>query len=300
MKISVLIANYNNSPFIATSIKSVLSQTFQDFEIIIVDDYSSDNSIDIIESFVKFDSRIKLFKNKRNYGVGYTKRRCIEKCYGDLFAFLDPDDALEPSALKLMVEAHLSNPFASIIYSTHYICDKNLNVTRIFEKSGSIPFGKTFLHATPSDHFQISHFASFKKKYYNLTEGLDTTYKKAADKDLYYKMEEVGEVFFIDKPLYYYRNHSNSISLNNNSIGALRWEIRAKEMAQNRRNKNSNSINITSCELSDIEYNFFILQLKDHFQAKNYFHLLSTSFLFLFKYPTIDSLRFIYSIFFKK
>jgi glycosyltransferase involved in cell wall biosynthesis len=296
---SVLIANYNNGRYIQAAIESVLCQSYQHFEIIIVDDGSTDGSINVINTMAKTDSRIRVFRNRKNRGVGYTKRRCIQHCHGELFAFLDPDDALEQDALKLMVEAHLSNPLASIIYSKHYICDKDLNVLKIFDKSAPIPVGKTYLHATASDYYHITHFVSFKKKYYNLTEGLNPVFKKAADKDLYYKMEEVGAVFFLDKILYYYRHHEGSISLYDNKIMALSWEIKAKELAFERRKNCITCINITKKDLSDLRYIFFNLQI-EHYQTKKYIlKLFSYSILFFINYPSIQSLKRIYSLFLK-
>ena len=70
---SVFIANYNNERYIATAIESIISQTYKNWELVIVDDGSTDNSIQVVEPYLK-DKRIKLIALKKNFGVGYSKK----------------------------------------------------------------------------------------------------------------------------------------------------------------------------------------------------------------------------------
>lgn len=77
MKISIVTASYNYENYIKETIKSVLNQTYQDWELIIIDDCSSDNSVNVIKSFQ--DDRIKLFVNKQNLGLAKTLKLGIEK-----------------------------------------------------------------------------------------------------------------------------------------------------------------------------------------------------------------------------
>jgi glycosyltransferase involved in cell wall biosynthesis len=205
---SILIANYNNSEFLKTALDSVLSQTFNNWEVIIVDDASTDNFQDVIKSYKK-DSRIRVFINQANYGCGFTKRRCAGLATGDIMGFLDPDDALHPAALETLVEAHRLNPSASIIHTTHYICDDKLNTIRKAPYTAALMQGTPYLLVNDG---RIHHFASFKKIAYTKTPGISARNKKAVDQDLYYKLEETGSVIFIDQPLYYYRIHKGSIS----------------------------------------------------------------------------------------
>ena len=230
MLFSVLIANYNNSQYIRQAIDSVLAQTYQNFEIIIVDDCSTDNSISVISPLLT-DKRIKLLRNNRNRGVGYTKKRLIDFSRGEILGFPDPDDALTSNAVEIMVDKHEKNPEASLIYSTNYICDDKLAIVKINELVGSIPNNDTYLTMKSCTNKHISALATFKRGYYKKNEGLNPCFKKAIDKDLYYKLEEVGKTVFVDQPLYYYRQHSGSISLNKNAWLSALWEVRAKEKA---------------------------------------------------------------------
>lgn len=229
---SVLIANYNNGKYLEQCLSSIMAQTYTDWEIVIVDDASTDNSSDIYEKFID-DKRFTIVLNRKNEGCGYTKRKCVEMAQGDICGFVDADDALAENALEILIKHHRDNPDFSIIYSTHYICDEHLMPQKIADYVGQIPENcKSWSIARPV----ISHFATFKRSKYLTTEGISPIYRKAADKDLYYKLEFTGPVLFVNKPLYYYRQHANNISLNENSIVAYQYELMAKAMVMLRHN----------------------------------------------------------------
>ena len=212
MLFSVLMANYNNSRYLDTAIRSVMAQDHSDWELILVDDGSTDGFSEAIAPF-KDDERIKIFRNTGNYGCGYTKSKCAAEASGVLLGFLDPDDALSPDALSSMVAAHRENPGCGLIHSTHFICDEHLSASRIADYPRSLPAGTSYLLLNDG---RIHHFASFSKRHYERTEGISPLNKRAVDQDLYYKLEETGEILFVDKPLYYYRIHRNSISNSGN------------------------------------------------------------------------------------
>ena len=96
IKFSLLIANYNNGHFFEDCYYSIIPQTYTNWEVIIVDDKSTDNSVAIIKEFIKGDKRFKLFLNSENKGCGYTKNKCAYKSQGEILGFLDPDDGLFP------------------------------------------------------------------------------------------------------------------------------------------------------------------------------------------------------------
>jgi glycosyltransferase involved in cell wall biosynthesis len=115
-KVSVIIANYNKGLFIAETINSVLSQTFSNWELIIVDDCSSDNSIVQIENFL-IDERISLYKNQNNSGANYSRNFGLEKTLGDYIIFLDADDVLARHCISERLGSALKNPDAHMIVS---------------------------------------------------------------------------------------------------------------------------------------------------------------------------------------
>lgn len=226
---SILLANYNNAPFLEKCLASIYAQTHKNWEVIFVDDCSTDDSAHIIQGHADKDPNIKVFFNESNQGCGFTKARCIQLASGGLCGFLDTDDALMPDALETMAQKHLEFPGAALIYSRRFICDKKLKITDISDDDT----GKFISQlATPL----INHFAVFKKALYDKTAGIDTGMKRAVDQDLYLKLEEKGDIVFIPRPLYLYRHNSNSISLNRNEYKAQAWHIYANTFACKRRN----------------------------------------------------------------
>ena len=107
MKISIVIPLYNKEHFIWRTLLSVLKQTYDDWEAIVIDDGSTDNSAKIVQA-VK-DSRIKLYQQE-NHGVSYTRNRAIKLATGDYIAFLDADDEWIEDYLDKMVELSLTYP----------------------------------------------------------------------------------------------------------------------------------------------------------------------------------------------
>lgn len=215
---SVLIANYNNGCYIQETIDSILSQTYHNWEIIIVDDCSTDNSSEVYNKVVE-DSRIHVFYNDANYGAGYTKKRCVDMASGDICGFVDPDDILaENDAIEVMVNTHHQFPKASMVYSGCYVTDENLHVVRI--TPGQVINENSALETCS---WPFKHFVSFKRELYAKTDGIDPFMKRAVDYDMYYKLEEVGDIIHIDRILYKYRHNSHSISLNQGEYKSRVW-----------------------------------------------------------------------------
>ena len=231
---SVLIANHNHSNYLMDAIGSVKAQTYLHWEIILVDDGSTDNA-EALYSELEQDARIHVFRNGENKGCGFTKRKCIELAQGEICGFLDADDCLTENALAIMVEAHKKNPSCSLVYSQFYYADPQMKVISVSNHQCDIPKDKSFL--TCNVICAISHFVTMKKEMYDKTEGIDPTLRIAEDIDLYLKLEEVGNTLFLPIPLYYYRIDTGSnVSLDKKNIGkTLGWEVIAKNAACKRR-----------------------------------------------------------------
>ena len=112
--VSVLIPSYNHEKFVRECIQSVLNQTFQDFEIIITDDGSTDHTTDVIESFD--DPRIKLFKFHKNQGATVAANNCIRHATGKYIAMLSSDDAWYPQKLAVQVKYLDTHPKVAVVF----------------------------------------------------------------------------------------------------------------------------------------------------------------------------------------
>lgn len=216
---SVLIANYNNGRYIATCLDSILQQTYSPIEIILVDDASTDDSLEIIAPYLAKHSNIKLHQQPQNAGVGATKKSCIDLATGEICGFVDPDDAITIDAISKMVAMQMKNPQASLIYSNLYYCDENLRITGK-KQIKQVPIGR---HDFMNEDGDISAFTSFKKASYLKTTGINPYLKNAEDQDLYFKLYDVGEAILLNELLYFYRIHSGGLSTLGNVNKSLFW-----------------------------------------------------------------------------
>ena len=215
---SVLIANYNNGKYLMEAIESVRQQTYPNWEIILVDDGSTDNSNDLYNDLQK-DERIHVFYNNENKGCGFTKHQCVLHANGEFCGFLDPDDVLLPNALQVSVSALQADSKVVLTMSRFYFCDSNLIIQgesrELILKTGE----SYFEHGD----FQPEVFSAFRINSYKKTSGIDSSLLAAVDQDLYFKLDEVGQIFCINEFTYKYRIHSDSLSQGDNFNWAWYW-----------------------------------------------------------------------------
>jgi len=243
---SVLVANYNRAPYLKEALESILSQDYPNFEVVVVDDGSTDGSATIIQKLLEIEPRIKYFQSPVNEGCGAAMRKCVSHASGVWMVLHGSDDVMLPGAISSLVQAHKLHPECSVINSTHYVCDENLNIQRLAYGAMAIPHNENYLSFGKG----ITGLASFPRSFYILTDGINADYKRAVDQDFYYKMEEVGRVFFIDKPLCKYRVNTSGISTIKNISKARYWFARAKEEAYQRRLTKPTVKNISQSELN--------------------------------------------------
>ena len=124
VKVSVIIPVYNVEDYLKECLDSVLSQTLKDIEVICVDDCSTDDSLKILQEYANKDDRIKIIKNEKNSGQGFSRNEGIKKATGEYIGFVDSDDWVDKKGLELLVD-YLSkndidlvmNPFHMIAFS---------------------------------------------------------------------------------------------------------------------------------------------------------------------------------------
>ncbi|MFA7245499.1 MAG: glycosyltransferase [Candidatus Magasanikbacteria bacterium] len=251
---SILMANYNNAKYLKQAIESVLNQTYINWELIIVDDCSVDNSVDIIKKYLK-DSRIIFLKHKKNIGYVGVLKKMISLASSDLIGILDSDDALKKKAVEEVVSCYLKMPEIGMVYTQFQYCDKDLNPV----KNGycqEVSISKSTL-----DCDVVSHFKTFKKSVYLKTEGYNEFIIYAEDKDLVFKLEEVTKMFFLDKILYDYRVLENSQGNDKKkSFRRLISLIKARKQAYKRRKNTNKRSSFLSFWLTNVKliYNNFV------------------------------------------
>ena len=107
--VSIVMPTYNAVKYIQGAVESVLRQTYTDWELLIVDDGSTDGTEQMIQNLIKMDERVKLVKNRENIGVAETRNRGVELAKGEWIAFLDSDDIWHPNKLQEQLELYQRN-----------------------------------------------------------------------------------------------------------------------------------------------------------------------------------------------
>ncbi len=232
MKFSILIANYNNGRFFKTCYDSIVKQTYNNWEAIILDDKSTDNSLEIIKDLIKDDNRFKLYEHPKNEGVGVIKSKLIELATGDICGFVDPDDAIKKTALATAINEFQKNSGTVLTYSRFIKCDEFLNEVEVSKSAKQVVNDDPFFFNCP---IKINHFVCFRRDVYLRTEKMNSKLKISEDQDLYLKMYEKGNVKFIDEPNYLYRAHAGGISQNENKKKSYEYWGEAIWLAMKRR-----------------------------------------------------------------
>ena len=131
-KISVCIPSYNCAPFLADAIDSVLAQSYSDFELLIIDDCSTDSSAEIIAGYAERDPRIVFLRNESNLGMVANWNRCIELARGEYIHYLFADDLFaSPECLDKMLRVIESDPAISLVVSARNIIDEDSRIKRV-------------------------------------------------------------------------------------------------------------------------------------------------------------------------
>lgn len=233
-EISILLANYNNGHYFKDAFDSLIAQTYQNWEAIVIDDCSTDDSVEVIKETIKGDQRFRFFQNSENLGYQRTIIRAISLSNAALFGRLDPDDTLEPNAVELSVKAHEENAAAGLVYSDIAIRGEDMKFWWRHSSQQIYELNEKYYALVG----EISPFATFKRSIYNLTSGIDPSIRRAEDKDIYMKMCEVAPVVHIPKMLYNYRQVAGSLSTNENEMKAVFWHWVALTKMMDRRGTN--------------------------------------------------------------
>jgi len=217
--VSIIIPSYNSSEFIAQTIESVLVQTYRDWEMIIVDDVSSDHSIEIVEEYVKKDDRIRLIKLEQNSGPAVARNRAITEAQGRYIAFLDSDDLWHKDKLSKQI-SFMQEYDIALSYTGYY---------RIEEESGEIIDQVNI--PTKVDYFELlkQNIIGCLTAIYD-TEKIGKVYmpdiRKRQDFGLWLDiLKKVPYAYGIDEPLAYYRMRISSVSSNKIQASKYNWKL---------------------------------------------------------------------------
>ena len=142
--VSIIIPTYNTEKFIRTTLQSVKDQTYQNWEMILVDDASTDRTVSIIEEFAKDDDRIKLFKLEKNSGNGFARNIALEKATGKYIAYLDADDLWFHEKLEKQIQFLKTNNLHFTFSFYDCIDEDGNNLNRRVEAPLNLTYNQLF------------------------------------------------------------------------------------------------------------------------------------------------------------
>ncbi len=209
-KISVIMSVHNNEKYLADSVESILKQTFSDFEFIIIEDASSDNSLSILKTFQKKDKRIKLVINEQNIGLTASLNKALEIAQGEYIARMDDDDISHPLRFAKQVEYLDSNKDIALLGTSGILIDsegkllEQIKTFSGFERIlGEVFFRNVFIHSS----------MLIRKNVLKEVNGYDENFKKSQDYNLVFKILAKGcKLDNLTGTFVKYRTHSESIS----------------------------------------------------------------------------------------
>lgn len=228
-KVSVVIPCFNREKYLGMAIQSVLSQSYTDFELIIVDNNSTDGSLEIARIAAQQDNRVRVLTEK-SQGASYALRTGFGEARGKYIAQLDSDDLLKSNALEKTVPVLDEDPACGLVYSNYLDIDENGKQLRPGWRC-SYPYSKEKILTV----FMTFHFRLMRKTAYEKVGGFDTKFDRIEDYDLCLKLSENFPIRKVEEFLYQKRNHSDSI-LNLYRLEVILLAKQAIESALKRRN----------------------------------------------------------------
>lgn len=228
--VSVIIPCYNGQQYIKEAIESVLQQKYQVFEIIIIDDASTDSSDKVIQAYLS-DHRIMYHKNPVNGGIPFSRNTGIRESNGDYIAFLDQDDFWLPNFLSTLIEKSKKHPDIGLIFCDFYVLDTSKGTKRIIRNPNPpdphVFLEKLFLHKISIATFMQT--ALVKRECIDSLGYLDESLKVLDDYEFWLRVAGCYSMNRVDIPLVVKRQHAeNALDKSDDSVFMDKLKISAK------------------------------------------------------------------------
>jgi glycosyltransferase involved in cell wall biosynthesis len=224
-KVTIITPNYNHARFLSLRFDSILAQTFQDFELIILDDASTDNSREVIESYAK-DRRVRTIFNAENNGSTFKQWNLgLSHAEGEYIWFAESDDYADPSLLETLVDRLDRHPNVGLAYCQSWVVDEDSNKLCSWLGILDSQYHSSHWHTDyiNSGHDECTTYLFLNNSIPNASavllrrEVLDRAGGVAHDMQLtgdwmtYVKVLSISDVAFVSAPLNYYRQHASTV-----------------------------------------------------------------------------------------
>lgn len=204
MKITCILPTYNQSRYLSQSVNSILCQSFPDFELIVINDCSADNTAQILENYASTDSRIKIIHNKTNLKLPRTLNVGLDKAGGDYITWMSSDSYYDPKAFEVMLKALEDNPDVGLV-STQFKIFGSREVD-IVQRVGKYTFEQI-----KGGNFVGCCFL-FRKECFNKIGYFDPEMICVEDWDYWTRISQHWPLLKINGFYAYWRDHATSMS----------------------------------------------------------------------------------------
>ena len=213
-KVSVIIPNYNYEKFIAATVESVLSQTYGNIEIIIIDDGSKDNSLEVLK---QFGDKIRVIEQK-NAGVSVARNHGVSLSTGEYIAFLDADDIWLPEKLERQIEKFNSDAEIGLVHCSMTLINPKEEPIGEMNNGQEGFVSEEFLLFERGVVVGAGSTALVKRSIFDEVGGFDLRLSTAADWDFCYQVSRKHKIGFVPEPLVLYRMHGTNMHGNINAM----------------------------------------------------------------------------------
>lgn len=224
--VTVYITNYNYGDYIKKAVDSVLSQSLQDFELIIIDDGSEDHSKEIIETYASYEHVTIIYQ--KNKGLNVTNNIALKSAQGKYIMRLDADDYLHEDALKVMSKTLDNDDDLGLVFPDYFNVDKDGNILS-HEKRYSFEDDVKLLDMPAHGACTMIRVEALRN-----VGGYDEQYKCQDGYELWIKFIQKFKVNNINKPLFYYRQHGSNLTSNEEKILNTRALIKKNYVLKNK------------------------------------------------------------------
>jgi|GEM_PF-6288414 len=215
-RVSVIVPLYKSERYLEATVASVLAQTEPSFELILVDDYSPDETYKLAQNLATKDARIKCLRHSENKGrPAFGRNTGIEVASGEFITFLDHDDSFEPEKLALMYEKVTAEKIDFLVSNCFLFSEKKQARVGTAWASVSGDVRKNFAKRLLAGNFVPPNSTLIRREMFQRVGMFDTTLKGVDDYDMWYRIARVSEADVISQPLATWRyENSQSISAN--------------------------------------------------------------------------------------
>jgi glycosyltransferase involved in cell wall biosynthesis len=230
--ISVVMPVYNGERFLAEAMESLLAQTFRDFEVVAVDDGSTDRTGELLHRFEQKDARVRVVRGD-HAGISAALNRGIESATHDWIARMDADDVAAPDRFKKQLAAAVAHPNVVVWGSYAQHVDSRGNVLGVSKTGPTSEEEFRKLRGAGEDVYVIHPTSMLRRDVVLKVGGYDSKFNYCEDFELFDRMAEHGAVVAIPEPLLLYRIHATSISMQRfSTMRRLASFVRARQKAR--------------------------------------------------------------------